>query len=136
MKLDLKHFEIFVFSSLLPSLLLRKMREEKLRFLPFGTCVVFTFLIVGRFHQWSLYFRMFGKGLQLKTTSLLVFFLWLVKSEKLVNNRIVDHIEKCCLFSDFSMVLGLLDQLQIFSELYLIELLGLLTGLGYSSCGT
>ena len=94
------------------------------------------FLILGRFHQWSLYFRMFGKGLQLKTTALLVFFLWLVKSEKLVNNRIVDHIEKCCLFSDFSLVLGLLDQLQIFSELYLIELLGLLTGLGYSSCGT
>ena len=29
-----------------------------------------------------------------------------------------------------SMVLGLLDQLQIFSRLYLIELLGLLTGLG------
>ena len=28
------------------------------------------------------------------------------------------------------MVLGLLDQLQIFSQLYLIELLGLLTGLG------
>ena len=29
-----------------------------------------------------------------------------------------------------SMVIGLLDQLQIFSQLYLIELLGLLTGLG------
>ena len=28
------------------------------------------------------------------------------------------------------MVLGLLDQLQIFSQLYLIELLGLLIGLG------
>ena len=28
------------------------------------------------------------------------------------------------------MVLGLLDQLQIFSQLYLIELVGLLTGLG------
>ena len=28
------------------------------------------------------------------------------------------------------MILGLLDQLQIFSQLYLIELLGLLTGLG------
>ena len=48
--------------------------------------------------------------------------------EKLVNNRIVDHLEKCFLIS--SMVLGLLDQLQIFSQLYLIELLGLLTGLG------
>ena len=43
---------------------------------------------------------MLRKGLQLKTTTLLVFFLWLV-FEKLVNNRIVDHLEKCGLFSDF-----------------------------------
>ena len=33
--------------------------------------------------------------------------------EKLVNNRIVDQLEKCGLFSDFQWVLGLLDQLQI-----------------------
>ena len=78
--------------------------------------------------------------------------------EKLVNNRIVYHLEKCDLFSDFqygfrssrstadlvtvvsdriartfnqsffltsSMVLALLNQLQIFAQLYLIELLGL-----------
>ena len=44
---------------------------------------------------------MLGKGLQLKTTALLVFFLLLVKSEKLVYNRIVDHLEKCSLFSAF-----------------------------------
>ena len=63
------------------------------------------------FHQWSLYLRMLVKGLQLKTTVLLVFFQWLVKSEKLVNNSIVDHLEKCGIFSISSMVLGLLDQL-------------------------
>ena len=50
----------------------------------------------------------------LKTTTLLVFFLWLVKSEKLVYNRINDHTEKCGLFLISSMVLGFLDQLQIF----------------------
>ena len=50
--------------------------------------------------------------------------------EKLVNNRIVDYLEKCGLFFICSMVLGLLDQLLIFSQLHLIELLGLLTGLG------
>ena len=50
--------------------------------------------------------------------------------EKLVNNRIVDHLEKCGLFSDFQYDLGILDQLQNFSQLYLIELLGLITGLG------
>ena len=33
-------------------------------------------------------------------------------------------------FLIFSMVLGLLDQLQIFSQLYPVELLGLLTGMG------
>ena len=48
--------------------------------------------------------------------------------EKHVNSRIVDHLEKCGLFSDFQY--GLLDQLQIFSQLCLIELLGLLIGLG------
>ena len=50
--------------------------------------------------------------------------------EKVVNNRIVDHLEKCSLFFISSMVLGLFDQLQIFSELDLIEFLGLLAGLG------
>ena len=49
--------------------------------------------------------------------------------EKLVNNRIVDHLEKCGLFLISSMVLGLLNQLQIFWQLHLIELLGLLAGL-------
>ena len=34
--------------------------------------------------------------------------------EKLVNDRIVNHLEKCSLFPNSSMVLGLLDQLQIF----------------------
>ena len=49
--------------------------------------------------------------------------------EKLINNKIVLHLEKCGLFLISSMVLGLLDQLQIFPQLHLIELLGLLTGL-------
>ena len=34
--------------------------------------------------------------------------------EKFVNNTIVDHPEKCGLFLISSMILGLLDQLQIF----------------------
>ena len=43
------------------------------------------------------------KGLQLKSTTLSVFFLRLVKSLKNleVYNRIVDHLEKCGFFSDF-----------------------------------
>ena len=49
--------------------------------------------------------------------------------EKLVNNRIIDHLEKCDFFLISSMVLGLLSQLQIFIQLYMIELLGLITGL-------
>ena len=40
------------------------------------------FQIVGRFRLCSLSLRMLGKGLLLKTTALLVFFLWLVKSLK------------------------------------------------------
>ena len=50
--------------------------------------------------------------------------------EKLVNNRSFGHEEKCVVFFQVSsMVLGLLDQLQIFLQLCLIKLLGLLTGL-------
>ena len=50
--------------------------------------------------------------------------------EKLVNNKMIDHLEKCCLFLISTLVLGRLSQLQIFLQLYLKELLGLLTGLG------
>ena len=50
--------------------------------------------------------------------------------QKLVNYRIVNHLEICGLFLIFSMVLGLLDQLSIFSQLCLIELLERLTELG------
>ena len=41
--------------------------------------------------------------------------------ERLVNNKLVDHLEKCA---------GLLDPLQIFRRLYLIEFIGLLISLG------
>ena len=40
----------------------------------------------------------------------LVFFLWL----KLVNKRIVDHLEKCGLSSDFQYDYRSSDQIQIF----------------------
>ena len=57
---------------------------------------------------------MLRKGLQLKTTALLVSFLWLVKSLKNV---------KMIGFPISNVVAGRLDQLQI-------ELVGLLIGLG------
>ena len=44
---------------------------------------------------------MLGKGLLLKTTALLVFSVVSKVFEELVNNRTVDHLEKCGLFSDF-----------------------------------
>ena len=50
--------------------------------------------------------------------------------EKLVNNSIVNHLEICGRFSDFQYGFGSSRQLLIFSQLYLIESLGLLTGLG------
>ena len=46
--------------------------------------------------------------------------------EKFVNNRIADHLEKCGLFQ---ISVCFFDQLQNL-QLYLIELLGLLTSLG------
>ena len=49
----------------------------------FSMCLKeYFFQIVAMYHWWSLYLRMLGKGLQLKTTALLVFFLWLVRSLK------------------------------------------------------
>ena len=60
------------------------------------------FQIAGRSHQWSLYLRILGTDLQLKTTTLLSLPSVVSKVfEKFVNNRIVDHLEKCGLFSDF-----------------------------------
>ena len=50
--------------------------------------------------------------------------------EKLVNNRFVDHLDKCGLFLIFSMILGLFDRLQIFWQMFMIELQGFLIGLG------
>ena len=45
---------------------------------------------------------MLGEGLLLKTTVLLVFFLQIGKVfEKLVNNKIADHLQKSGLFPDF-----------------------------------
>ena len=45
-------------------------------------------------------FKNVGERSTGKITALLVFFLWLVTSEKFVNNRIFDLLEKCDLFSD------------------------------------
>ena len=50
--------------------------------------------------------------------------------EKLLINRIVDHLENVAFFLISSMVLGLLNQLQIFWQLCLVELRGFLIGLG------
>ena len=56
--------------------------------------------------------------MQLKTTTLLVFFLWLVKSlKKLVNYGIVDHLGKCGLFSDgFRSSRSTVDLLTVVSD--------------------
>ena len=61
-----------------------------------------------------------------KTTALLVFFLL---KKKLVNNRIVDHLEKCGLFSDFQYGFRSSRSTADLLTLILIELLGLLTDL-------
>ena len=73
---------------------------------------------------------MFGKGQQLVTIAL--FFCLSVVSkvfEKLVNNRIFDHVRNVVFFLISSMVLDPLDQLKIFWQVHLIVLLGLLTSL-------
>ena len=65
------------------------------------------FRIVGKFHWWSLYLKMLGKDLQLKTTTLLVFFLWLVKSLKnlwhLIYKRLLTEFGMLLLFTNLSL---------------------------------
>ena len=51
--------------------------------------------------------------------------------EKLPNNRFVNHIKKCG--PKFHYVSGLLNQLQIFYQMHLIQLVELLIGLGLLS---
>ena len=56
--------------------------------------------IVGRSHRWSLYY--IGERSTAKNYSPVSLLSVVSKVfEKLVNNRIVDHLEKCGLFSDF-----------------------------------
>ena len=50
--------------------------------------------------------------------------------EKFVNNRVVDHLDKCGPFPDFQYGFRSSQSMQIFSQFYLIELLGFVTGLG------
>ena len=50
--------------------------------------------------------------------------------EKLVNNRIIDHLEKCGLFSDFQYGFRSSRSTADLLTMYLLELLGLLTVLG------
>ena len=69
---------------------------------------------------------MLGRGLRLKSTTLLVFLLWLVKSLK----NLLIALRNGASFLISSMVRGLSNQLQIFRQLYLIELVGSLIGLG------
>ena len=61
----------------IPVVALKKNCEPELSYILVELFSVFrslVFQIVGRFHQWSLYLKMLEKGLQLKTTTLLV--LW------------------------------------------------------------
>ena len=61
------------------------------------------FHIVGRFHLWSLYlFKNVGERCTAKNYHPVSLHSVVSKVfEKLANNRIVDHLEKCGFFSDF-----------------------------------
>ena len=74
---------------------------------------------------------MLRKGLLIKTThpASLLFVVSKV-FEKLVNNRIVDQLEKCGFFSDFQYGFRSSHSITDLLTVCMIELLGLLTGLG------
>ena len=70
------------------------------------------FQIVERSHWWSQYLRMLGKCLQLKTATLLVSKAF----GKLISNRVVDHLNKCSLFSYFPYSWSTADLLTVLSD--------------------
>ena len=88
------------------------------------------FQIIGKSHLWILYSKILGRGLCLKTTTILVFFLWLPIFEKLLNNRLADQPKKCSLFSDFQYGFSYSCSTADLLMVLIIELLGLLIGLG------
>ena len=65
--------------------------------------IFFSDQIVLRSHLWSLYLKMLVRGLILMLYCSPVILLSVVSTffEKLVNNRLVDYLEKFGLFSDF-----------------------------------
>ena len=86
------------------------------------------FCFVRTFHVMVLVFKNVGERSATKNyCHVTLIFVVSKVFEKLVNNKTVDRKMAFILIS--SVVLGLLNQLKIFSLIYLIELLELLTGL-------
>ena len=79
---------------------------------------------------WSLYLRMLGTVCSQKHCPVSLLSVVSKVFEKLVNNRVVDHLEKCGLFSNFQYGFRSSRSTANLFTVYLIELLGLLTGLG------
>ena len=91
--------------------------------------------MVGGSDQWSLYLRILEKGLLLKTITLLTFLVvgkvFVVNLLSVVGKNFGKLTERNVVFFLISsMILGLFDQLQIFSQLYVAGLLWFLIGIG------
>ena len=90
------------------------------------------FQIVGSSHQWGLIPVLKNVGERSTAKNYCPVSLLSVVNkvfEKLVNNKILDHLEKCGLFSDFWYGFRSFRSTEDFWQLRLIELPGLLTGL-------
>ena len=85
----------------------------------FNTCLKECFSTECFSHIWFIYIKMMKRGLLLRTTTtLLVFFLQIVKYLK--NFHIIDLLiteRNVASFLNFSMVSGILNQLQIFCHI-------------------
>ena len=91
--------------------------------------------MVGGSDQWSLYLRILEKGLLLKTITLLTFLVvgkvFVVNLLSAVGKSFGKLTERNVVFFLISsMILGLFDQLQIFSQLYVAGLQWFLIGIG------
>ena len=110
--------EVFGFHCV-PVVVLRNCETELSYYqLNFSICVSMNLdlLIFGKFKLWPQYLRIFRIHLQLKTTTVTLLFLVNKFFKKLVNNKVVDHLEKFWFFLISSMTSSLLIQPQFWQE--------------------
>ena len=114
-------------SDCIPVVVLKNWTWAFIHLAELSICVsrILVFQITGRSYCWSLYLGMMQERCAATNYHLLSLLSFV--SKKLVNNRLVDHLENCSLFSDFQydfQYWSTADLLTVVSDRILVFLLG------------